>query len=573
MFVQFTRDYVTGSGKLFQGGEIFDLEKAWAQQLINDGAATLWTSADPKYAMLNTDPVTGKATSITGPDGTPAIKFTSTTVQPWKAAFWGDGRHNGFNGTTVDVAGTGVNALTYRSPLWICGVMGDVEYSRSYAVSGDTASAWNSTARTNGKTFSSLNTSDSDVVFIQYGVNDALAGTAASTLAGYLQNLITEIFKSGKLVVFESIYPVNTPCSNYAAAQVIIDATNARMQTWLASYPTQAVYVDIATTFKAGGTYASYTYMAAADGVHPTRVGAQTAGELVAAAARVLMPKRIAAFYGPASPAPNICNLSGAVPITTQFNSQNHGTATVVQSSGQDANGIYYEWTVTPLTFGTTYTETVLQLSANFQTANPPFYALTGNEILQGGARIVVDDGAGGSPNTYSFALRQRFFTGAIYNEVGTIGAPNALDVTHTKKVDQQWLTPKLFNATASAVASPAANAGYALQLIIDSSTIGVPFRVRLYNPQLRRVGYTSVPVSSTVGASPATITNTTNGPQQYIISGGTVSSITLNTISTGLTSGVFLLDPGDALVITHTGAPTQVLKQMLTQPTLRGLI
>lgn len=59
MFIQFTRDYVSGSGRLFQGGDVFDLEKAWATQLINDGAATLWSSSDPKAAQLVTDPLTG----------------------------------------------------------------------------------------------------------------------------------------------------------------------------------------------------------------------------------------------------------------------------------------------------------------------------------------------------------------------------------------------------------------------------------------------------------------------------------------------------------------------------------
>lgn len=81
MFVQFTRDYVSGSGRLFQGGDVFDLEKVWATQLISDGAATLWTSGDPKAAQLVTDPLTGMATGLTGPNG--SAFFGPVTSEVW----------------------------------------------------------------------------------------------------------------------------------------------------------------------------------------------------------------------------------------------------------------------------------------------------------------------------------------------------------------------------------------------------------------------------------------------------------------------------------------------------------
>ena len=520
-----------------------------------------------------TNPVTGGIDLSAG--GSVVVKNGFTSAVPYKAAFWGDSRYNGFPGSGTDVSQSGSLSAPTRSPMWICSFLGDTEYYKTYAVSGDTAPAWQSISRTAGKTFVNLNASDVDIVFIQYGVNDAMVLTSAATLTGYLQNLVAEILKSGKLVVFESIYPVNTPASQYVAAQATIDTVNANIQTWLANFSSQAVYVDTATTFKAGGTYASSTYIAAADGIHPTRLGAYTSGKLVAAGARNLLPRRSAEFYGPASASPNMLNLTSPFPILTQFNSMNQGTATVVQSSGQDSAGYYYEWNITPLTFGTTYTEAVLQLSVNFQTTSPPYYALTGNEVLQGGAKVLIDDGFSGAPNAYAMALRCRFFTGAVFSDIGGAGgAPTALDTKYNEKFSLQMLTPRLpNNGTASAVANPAVSSGLMLQLIVDSETLNVPYRVRLYNPQIRRVGFTSAAVSSTVGASPATITNTTNGPQQYFISGGTVSGITFNGIATGLTSGAFVLDPGDALVVTHTVAPTQVVKQLLTQPTLRNFI
>jgi len=70
----------------------------------------------------------------------------------------------------------------------------------------------------------------------------------------------------------------------------------------------------------------------------------------------------------------------------------------------------------------------------------------------------------------------------------------------------------------------------------------------RNFNPQAA-----STP---TVPASPATF-----GPYSYrallVITGGTVSSIALRGLATGLTSGSFVLEVGDTLVITYTSTPT----------------
>lgn len=519
----------------------------------------------------------GNVIGLVGPSGgvvnlPPQVK---ATAQPWLAGFWGDSRYNSaLTPSGADVIGSGVGCTAYRAPPWICGFLGDVEYSRTYAVSGDVAANWQSASRTSGRTFTDLNTSNAEVVFIQYGVNDAIAGTAAATLAGYLQNLIAEIFKSGKLVVFESIMPVASPASNFAAAQVIIDATNALMQTWLANFPSQSIYVDTATFLKAGGTYASATYMAAVDGLHPTRLGAYSVGKIVAAAVRAFLPKRGALFYGPASPSSNICNQTSPSPIATQFNTSNaSGTATVVQSQGQDSNGYYYQWLVTPLTLAGGYQEVLLQMSANFQTTNPPYHALVGNEILQGSCRVVIDDGASGAPNIYNHTVRQRFYTAAIFADTGNSGAVTATDSNYTEKLDIQVETPKLANTAASVVASPAISAGYALQLLVDSQVTGTQYRVRVYNPQLRRVGYTNAAATPAVGASPVSYTNATDGIVQYFVSGGTVSIIALNTVATGLISGSFMLDPGDVLTITYSVVPVVITKQLLTQPSLRGLV
>jgi len=520
----------------------------------------------------------GNVTGLVGPGGNPAIKLDGTSARPYRLAFWGDSRYNGLSATTVEYQGSGVNALSQRAPLWIAGYMGDAECYQSYAVSGDSAVNWASASRANGKTFAALSTSDADAVFVQYGINDAQSLTASATVSAALKALIADIIKTGKPVIFESINPVNGPAvSSYAAVQAIADAVNADMQSWLQSFKGRAIYADTASALKNSQGYfdLQYSDTVSGGGLHPNRKGAQLIGKLLAAAARTLLPKRVAKFYGPASPAPNLCNLTGSTPIATQFNGVNQGTTSITQNYGVDSDGYYYEWIVTPLTFGSTYTEVILQVSANFQTASPPFVALQGNELLQGGGRVVIDDGNGGAPNIYAFSLRQRFYTGAVYSDAGAVSAiGNSYDTQYSEKVDVQFLTPRMANATASAVANPASSAGYALQVLVDSSVLNVPYRVRLYNPQLRRVGYSSTPVAVTPPASTAAYTNNTNAPQQVFFAGGTVSAIAINGVATGLTSGVFVLNPGDTLTPTYTVAPTTfTVQQLLTQATMRGLM
>ena len=64
-----------------------------------------------------------------------------------------------------------------------------------------------------------------------------------------------------------------------------------------------------------------------------------------------------------------------------------------------------------------------------------------------------------------------------------------------------------------------------------------------------------------TPGASPYTYTNADNYPEQVQVLGGTVSAIAFvrDTVETdlGLTSGVLMLEPGDAVKVTYSVAPT----------------
>lgn len=72
------------------------------------------------------------------------------------------------------------------------------------------------------------------------------------------------------------------------------------------------------------------------------------------------------------------------------------------------------------------------------------------------------------------------------------------------------------------------------------------------YNP----VGLLTAP---SVPASGSALTNPFCVAVRVFISGGTVSAIAINGTNTGLTSGSFLLMPGDTITLTYTAAPTWV--------------
>jgi hypothetical protein len=70
--------------------------------------------------------------------------------------------------------------------------------------------------------------------------------------------------------------------------------------------------------------------------------------------------------------------------------------------------------------------------------------------------------------------------------------------------------------------------------------------------------------LSITIGASPYDLINTSFQRQKIVISGGTVSAISVSRDgivfdSTGLTAGSFEVIPGDRLRITYTVAPAVI--------------
>jgi lysophospholipase L1-like esterase len=490
-----------------------------------------------------------------------AIAQPPNVFSPWKIATFGDSRSN--TGSTGPDIGGSQTILETRGVSWGVALMGDAELVGNYGVSGDAAASWASTSRTGGKTIGALSAQDVDLVIVQYGINDAIALTSASTVTGYLQALIQEIMKSNKLVLFESIQPLGSAATNAVAAQAIADAVNASMQAWLANFSGRAVFCDTATALKAGGSLVASAYQNT-DGVHTNRNGAYVAGNLIAAKARELLPRRIGLYPARDNRNTNMLSMVSAAACFINAETGTISGASITQ--GQDSDGNYVEYLFTPATFVSSECKVRIESNANFLTSANPFYALNGAEVLQGSARVVVDDGAGGAPSVYGAGLRQRFYTAAVFRDWGTIpqGVPTANTPAFTERMDALLITPAVVNTAASVSATPSAGTGYSLQFYVSSSTT-TPVRVRLYNPQLRVVGYKTTPVTVTPPASGSAYTNATNVKQQAIVSGGTVSAIAQGGVTTGLTAGVFVLDPGDTLTLTYTVAPTLLVKHLAT--------
>jgi len=519
--------------------------------LATPGAPGNFTSSQIAPALLQSQ----------GPEQLPNVRIGAYTpgLRAWKWAVFGDSRVNFSSATGPDISVSTSGNTPLRTPTWLQAFLGDAEFTRSYAVSGDTASNWLNASRTGGRTIYDLVASDIDAVYIQYGVNDAMAQTPAITIVGYLQALCLEIMKSGKYVVFEAINPIRSPATSFVSTQAIIDSVNALMSAWLVNFRPNAIFIDTASALKDNSGFANPTYYNV-DGIHFVQAGAYVAGKLISAAVRGMIPQRGGAFISPSNAQPNLLSVS----LPAVFSLDATGTATAInQTSGQDSSGPYLDFVYTPTSLAGGVQQKNIYLAANFQSSNPPYYSLRGNEILQGYCKLILDDGNGGSPAAMEIAVRQRFYTASIFSDALQTGVVSVGAANFTEAVNISAITPRLINSAASVDAAPASGTGYNLQFIIRAQQTGASIRLRVYYPSLRIVGY-SAPIAVTPGASPYTYTNNSTGNQFVYVAGGTVSSITQNGVATGLTSGIFPLAPNDTLTVTYSVAPTTfTIKQM----------
>lgn len=491
--------------------------------------------------------------------------------RPYRLAAYGDSRAGFMVTSIVAPTGSGTGLNPQRSGTWLAGALGDAEMVANYGVSGDTAALWASSSRNLSKTINNLIAAalfkggPIDAVYIQYGINDLIAGTSASTLTGYLKALCGAIMSSGMKVIFEAINPASAAqysTGSAAKLQATID-TNTAMQTYLAGFPRQAVFVNTFSSLVDATGYASTTYFA--DGLHFNRLGAQLSGTACATAARTILPKRWGLTYTSGSLLqPNLIDWSGP----TFFTVTEAGTVTASTPTWNiDATtGLpYAEVTFTPTVLSTGTARARLEIHATTVSGAGALFPLSIGDELQGTGYVTVDNGtAGGVPAIDNLYVRQRLYSDSKFADDGQVIGAAGTPVVQT--IARRFTTPTIVTATASSgISSAASGAGYPLQTVLEFSQTGTPVRVRVYAPSLRVVsagGYQ--PTQPTAGASPYTYTNTTGTPVMLYVSGGTVSAITIarqgTALTTGFTSGAFRLAQNDSVTITYTVIPTLTL-------------
>lgn len=431
--------------------------------------------------------------SLQGPGGV-AMPFTAPLLSdtPYQMAVFGDSRSVVESIiTNPNFSATGAIFRQTRAAPAVMGAMGDVEITRNYGVSGEAASVWNASTRANtGSTsgaasITNLIAETVDFVLVQYGINgvltwDGVTPTLSAKVAleiGYHQAYITELLKAGKKVVWEAINPCTLAnYSGLAVKQTAVDQINAGVKLFLANFPLWTVFADTAPALKDGIGYANAAMYA--DGTHFNRTGAGVAGGIIAAAARAILPKKLAISFGAAPIRPNFIDwLSPAV-----FTVAEVGSVSGLVTTTGIANGEFYIQHVYTPTAGARFR---MATSGHIGTATPR-YAVAIADVVQGSARIVVDDGAGGAPNASAIDLRHRMYgASGVFQTVGDLVD---LSLTPSGVIDRRFITPRVASAMASSsVADVGLSQGYALELFITSPNTN-QVRVRIYSPQLRKV-------------------------------------------------------------------------------------
>lgn len=547
---------------------IYTLDVAPFTQYRSNGTALV------VVAQYATD-ATGNITGLVGAggesiglllNGNPAIQ------RPYRIASFGDSRAIFMTtGTALVPTGSTSGFNPARTATWLAGALGDCELVASFGVSGDLASDWASSSRANSKTINNLIAANVfkggpvDAVYVQYGINDLIFGTSAATLTGYLKAVCGVLMSSGIKVIFEAINPASAAVYSTSAAaklQATID-TNTAMQTYLAGFPRQAVFVNTFSQLVDGTGYASSTY--STDGTHFNRLGAQLSGMACATAARAILPKKWGLVYTSGSLLqPNLIDWSGP----TFFTVTEAGTVTATTPTWNiDATtGLpYAEVTFTPTALATGTARARLEIHATTVSGAGALFPISVGDELQGSGYVTVDNGTDdGVPGIDNIYIRQRLYSDSKFNDDGQVIGSAGTPILQT--ISRRYCTPTFFTATASAsISAPASGAGYPLQAVVEFSQTGSAVRVRVYAPTLRVVsagGYQ--PTQPTAGASPYTYTNTTGSPVMLYVSGGTVSAITIarqgTALTTGFTSGAFRLAQNDSVTITYTVIPTLTL-------------
>lgn len=554
--------------------------------------------------MAQTGPNAGSAVRLNA-DGTALVSgdgtvIATTTDASYRLAFLGDSRIGlHASGTQIGGAGSGVGVGASRIAGWVAANLQDADSIGTWGVSGDTlissssSTGWNGVSRSNSKTIANLLAAQPDAVYIQYGINDLPAATSANLIAA-AKSLVSKLVAAGVKVCLSNIMTFdptaatpNISPANAAATLVKINEFRDAMSAYVSGMPGRAVFVDPNPLITLASTgYGDPQYFDTSDtlGVHPSRIGSQLIGQQAALALRTMLPPKSAKAYtlGPLYQ-PNLIDW-GADASTNVFasNSAVGTTSNTGVSWNVDAAGVPYAectFTVTALSGGN-LAGAILKIDATDVSGATPKFPIFIGDVIQGSARVVIDDGAGNRAaglqaayarvRMYSTAPTSQFFNDCM-SAVTTVAASTPM----------LWDFRMVPPASASPIASvnidtPQSSSarGFYYLVQFEANALGT-YRVRIYAPSLRVVSRPQ-PVSVTAGASPYVFQNNPqpfvfndwiNGGRDMMVtvapgSGGTISQIAigrgptvsssfLNAVNTGLTSGAFVLKPGDGLLVT----------------------
>jgi len=468
--------------------------------------------ADEGGAALIATNTLGKIIGVSSSDGNipPYVVNRAGAVSPYRLAVYGDSRAN-VGGDHITSSATATTISGEKVATQLCMLRGDMQIVFNGGISGDTAANWNSAGRTSSsQSPAHLIAANPDLVLVQYGINDLIAGTSAATILGYLQAFADKVMGAGIPFVFESINTAAAAAATYingysstggfgsgAATELANLATvRAGMQAFLALYPPHlAFYVDTSSVSDASDGYAKTdkTYY---DGTHMSRLGCRAAAVLVDNAIKPYFPRRVGNALKLAYP--NGCNYSMLTVSSgraANFNAMvaANGSGSCTYEVGRDSDGNYfqqYNVTVTALASG--YFQMRFDVLPDWAGASP-FYTLAAGDVMQGSVDYYIDNGSGGAPIVSHFLVRPRFY----YNSGASNENTSIANVAQAASTDYPALTsaesgrcigPRLAVAIGKASSDmDTTGTPTAIQVAVYGVSTG-SFRLRLFNPQWGKV-------------------------------------------------------------------------------------
>lgn len=451
-----------------------------------------------------TNPLTGGIRNLEAA-GVPVQTFVFGSMIPYRLATFGDSRANA-NGThlTTSTAGT---ISGEKVPGSLCQIRGDMQVVFNGGISGGLTSDWNSAGRaSSSQTVKDLIAATPDLCYIQFGINDYIAGVSASTVVGYLKAAIDKIIGAGIPVIFESCNPAAAAATSYingyssaggfgenAASKLAeMQAGNAAMKTWLAQFPSNiALYVDTSTVTTSADGYAKTdkTYY---DGTHMSRMGCFAAANIINSASLPFFPIKSGQRVKCISP--NGINRSFLSPTSgraANFSAivVENGTATATYQIVTDEDGdLCQEYNVSVTSVGGSTFRVRCDMLPDWVGATP-FVTLSAGNILQGAFDYTIDDGSGNAPIAYNVYGRCRIYYDDASNEYtqhGSVAQTASTDFPAITGAESGCiLTPRL--AVKTAMASGNMTAATSLQCHVIGNQTGT-FRLRIKNPQWGKV-------------------------------------------------------------------------------------